>query len=315
MQENARGGEWGEGIGKDGVQGQKVCAIDSLFMKNRFALFKCAYVSENVFQQFAGLRAILSDPATLVGIRANGDDLATQFPKAAEIVFCREKASAAVKTAGIQFQSLSFFRQRAQNLVHQFPVFIKGDRPRAGVTHGFADIGQVGQHIVVGVYLNSGQGLLEAPPLGFKHSLALPERGHIHIQSIHKMYGAQDKVKLPTFHVPAELVEVVTGHSKFHTPPNCESRYLQRIVLRAVFGGIESHIAHGSERIIVNVVGKADFFQSGVHCGLRHGDACVMSIKGYPGMHVVIEHFYLSQNWRNAVGSAACKLIASSVNQ
>ena len=180
--------------------------------------------------------------------------------------------------------------------------------------HGFADVGQVCQHIIVRVHLHAGQRFLQTPPLGLKHGFPLPEGGHIHVQPIHKVDRAEDKIKIPAAYVLAELFKVIPGHAEFHTSPDLQPWNLQRIIFGVIRSGIEGHIAHGTEGVIVDMIRKADFLQPSVRRCPGHGKACVVPVKGYPGMHMVVVHFYLSQNWRNAVGSAACKLISFSVS-
>ena len=51
-------------------------------MKHRFSLLKCAHMAENVSQNFQRLRGILTHPAWIMGIRANGHDFTTEFLKA-----------------------------------------------------------------------------------------------------------------------------------------------------------------------------------------------------------------------------------------
>ena len=250
-----------------------------------------------------------------MGIGADSDNLAAQLLEPAEIVCGGKVSAAAVQAAGVQLQSLAFFRQSAQNLINQLPVLVVGNGTGAGIRHGFSDIGQVCQHVVVGVYLYTGQGFLQTPAFRLKHGLTLPEGRHVHIQPVHEMNGAEDEVEVPTPEISAELLLIVPGQAEFHTPPDFQSRHLKRVIFRTVLVGIKGHVAHGSKGIIVDVIRKADLLEPRVQRGLCHGKPGVVPVKGHPGVHMVVVHFYLSQNWRNAVGSAACKLISSSVNQ
>ena len=226
-----------------------------------------------------------------MGIGTYGDDFAAQLFEPAEVVRGGEKAAAAVHAAGVQLQPLAFFREGAKNLVDQLPVIVKGNRTGAGVAHGFSDVGQVRQHVIVRVHLHTGQGLLKAPPLRLKYGFPLPEGAHIHIQPVHKMDGTKNKIKVTAAQILTELFKVIPGHAEFHAPPDFQPRHRQRIILGAILIGVKGHIAHGSKGVIVNMIRKADFGQPRLRRGKCHGQSGVLSVKGHPGMHMIVKHF------------------------
>ena len=85
-------------------------------MENRLPVFKGADISEDVSEDLADLKRILSDPVSGVGIGAHGDDFTAQFLEPVEVVCGRQEAAAAVKTAGVQRDSFRASMLKAWDL-------------------------------------------------------------------------------------------------------------------------------------------------------------------------------------------------------
>ena len=110
-------------------------------MENRRSVLEGTDVTENILENSAGIKGVLSDPVSGVGIRAHRDDFAAQFLEPAEVVRSRQEAAAAVKTAGVQLQAFALGGNDSQNLVNELPVFCKGNRTGRRMGGGFADVG------------------------------------------------------------------------------------------------------------------------------------------------------------------------------
>ena len=113
------------------------------------AVFKGADIAEDIFQNAAGVKRVLSNPVTGMGIRTHGDDFSAQFPETVENVSSGEKTAAAVYTACIHFQALTLGGKYPQNLIDDLTVLCVRKGTGAGMTFGFADIGQVCQNIKI----------------------------------------------------------------------------------------------------------------------------------------------------------------------
>ena len=108
------------------------------FVENGPAFFEGAYISEDLFQNIAGIRGILSDTIAGVGVGAYGDDLAAQLLEPADNIRGGQESAAAVHTAGIHLHTLPLSGQFPQDLVDQLPVLLIGNRPGCRMAMGLA---------------------------------------------------------------------------------------------------------------------------------------------------------------------------------
>ena len=229
-----------------------------------------------------------------MGVGADGDGLAAQLPEAPENVGGGEKIAAAVNAAGVHFQPLALFGQNPENFVDDLPVGNIGQGRVCGVTGGLADISQMCQYVEILMNLNTGQRFLQIPLLHLINGLPLPERLKIHVKPVHKMDGAEDKIKGTPGKVFPELRLIIPGKAELHAPPDGQPGKRKTVVLRVVVLRAEGQVAHLPGGVIVQMVGEADFLQPGVQRRLRQGAAGVVAVKGNPGMNVKIKHLSLS---------------------
>ena len=163
-------------------------------VKNRLSSFKGADVSENLLQYLAGIFAVLSHPVTAVGIRTDGNNLASQLLEPPEIIRGGKEAAAPVQAAGVQFQALSLGGQNAQNFVDDFPVVFIGQGGLYRASGSLVQLGHVGQYVKILVDPDAFQHGFEIMPLGFPNGFSLPVFREIHIDVVYEMDGAQDKI-------------------------------------------------------------------------------------------------------------------------
>ena len=194
-----------------------------------------------------------------MGVGADGDDLAAQLPEAPENVGGGKKIAAAVNAAGIHFQPLALFGQNPENFVDDLPVGNIGQGRVCGVTGGLADVGQVRQYVEILMNLNTGQGFLQIPLLHLMNGLPTPERLKIHVKPVHKMNGAEDKIKGTTCKIFPELRLIVPGKAEFHAPPDGQAGKRQMVVFCVVVLRAEGQIAHLAGGVVVQMVGEANF--------------------------------------------------------
>ena len=263
-------------------------------MKNRLPVFEGTDVPQNVFQNVTGAEGVLPHPVAAVGVGANGDDLAPQLPEAPENVGGGKKIAAAVNAAGVHFQPLALCGQNPENFVDDLPVGNIGQGRMCGVTGGLADISQMCQYVEILMNLSTGQRFLQIPLLHLINGLPLPERLKIHVKPVHKMDGAEDKVKGTPGKVFPELRLIIPGKAELHAPPDGQPGKRKTVVFCVVDLRAEGQIAHLAGGVVVQMVGEADFLQPGVQRRLRQGAAGVVAVKGNPGMNVKIKHLSLS---------------------
>ena len=177
------------------------------FMEDGLPVLKGADISKDILQDIAGIKGILTHPVTGVGIGANGDDFAPQFFEPAEDVSSGKESTAAVHTAGIHFQSLSLFGKNPENLINDLPVFPIRQGPGSRVTFGFADVGQMGQHVKILMKHYTLQCGFQTAPLRLEYGLSAPEGLKVYIQIIHKMDRTQHKLKVPPLQIFFELLQ------------------------------------------------------------------------------------------------------------
>ena len=134
-------------------------------MENRLPVLKGTHIPKNIFQNFAGHIGILPHPVAAVGVGADGDDLAAQFLKPAEVILRRQETAAAIHAASVQLQALALVRQGAQDFIDDLLVLAVGNGAGDGIGRAFGDVGQMGQHVKAVVGPDTGQGLLQIPPL------------------------------------------------------------------------------------------------------------------------------------------------------
>ena len=84
------------------------------------------------------------------------------------------------------------------------------------------------------------------------------------------MDGAQYKVEGTALEILAKLLQIVRQQAELHAPADFQPGQLQLIVLLAIDLGVEGHVGHLAQGIVVDVVGEADFFQTGGLSGLGH---------------------------------------------
>ena len=105
------------------------------------------------------------------------------------------------------------------------------------------------------------------------------------------MDGAQYEIKMPPLKILLELRHIVPDQAELHAPADHQPRHLQMIILGIVFFRIEGQIRHGAQRVIVQMVGKADFLQARRLCRQCHVLSPVMTVEGHPAVHMKVKHF------------------------
>ena len=91
-------------------------------MENGFSALKGTDIAKDVLHHLAGPVRILAYPLGIVGIGADGHDLAAQLLKPAEELLSGEKITAPVHAAGVDFHALSLLHQDLQDLIYDLPV-------------------------------------------------------------------------------------------------------------------------------------------------------------------------------------------------
>ena len=89
-------------------------------MEDGFPVGKGAHMAENILQQPTGFLGILAYTGRIMGIRTNGHDPSAQVMETLDDRSFRQLTAAAIHTAGILFQTLSFCNQNFQDLIYDF---------------------------------------------------------------------------------------------------------------------------------------------------------------------------------------------------
>ena len=76
-------------------------------------------------------------------------------------------------------------------------VLMEGYGPGCGMAVGLGNVGQMCQHIKILMELHAVQRRFQIPPLRLENGLILPVFRIIHIQIVHEVDGAQNKVEMP----------------------------------------------------------------------------------------------------------------------
>ena len=130
-----------------------------------------------------------------MGVGAQGDDLAAEFPVAADDFPAGIGSSESVsEAAGVDFQADVLFDQSPENFVQKFFVF--SVRIVAVLVWPVAHhIVQVAENVEIGVCFQVLQGALEVFQVGFLFPAAFIERRVVGVPLVYQVNRTDDKVK------------------------------------------------------------------------------------------------------------------------